>query len=379
MNIIGFVKKYGNLTFQKRPFDEIDSLLLSQLSYLNWRWLIPNVHRDKRGITLGKLLKAGYDDKLCRKTLSPWKNKRLLAALRNKTRYEHIVLCDIWDLLDEESENQFFAVTFLLPNRTMYIAYRGTDITLIGWKEDLNMAYDLVLPSHHEAIEYFKFIVKKFPNRHFYLGGHSKGGNLAVYVAFRMNKIHVPNLIKVYSHDGPGFLDPNFTRDDEYKEEVLNKIEKTVPYHSIIGMLLYTPFHTKIVRASSFYIFQHDIFNWQINPFDGGLYYLKERSIQSKVREEAFRKWISSLNVEDKKFIVDSIYEVLGEERYTVVQLFAKGFEILRRVHIKLKAMNKHQQKLIKDTIKFFIEMYKTLYQHPPLSIDNKKSDKKDV
>lgn len=364
MNIVDFVKKFGNLTFKQRPFDEVDSIVLCQLSYLNWRWIIPSIHANKRGLTIDKILKSGLDDKLCASTLSPRKNKKLLKALRGQKRYHHIVVSDIWNVFDEESENQFFALTFILPNRNIYICYRGTDITLVGWKEDLNMSYDLLILSHKEAVEYFKFIMLKHPRSHFYLGGHSKGGNLSVFTSFVMDKKYVKNLIKVYSHDGPGFLSPTFCRNDEYKEYVENRIEKTVPYHSIIGMLLYTSFDTKIIKASSFYIFQHDLFNCHINPKTGGLYYLKDRSKQSKIREKTFKEWIVSLSKEDKIFIVNFIYDILGRENYTVLQLFSKCFDILRRIFKVQKTLTKHQQELIKYTIKYFINMYKTLFTH---------------
>ena len=160
---------------------------------------------------------------------------------------------------------QFAAMTFDLPDGSSYIAFRGTDATIVGWKEDFNMAFQYPVPSQAEAADYLNEAARHCRGK-LYVGGHSKGGNLAVYAAANCRPDVSARLARVFSHDGPGFLEQALQ--SEAFRQVLPKIEKTLPQSSMIGMLLEHQENYKIVKSSSISIWQHNPFSWEINGDD---------------------------------------------------------------------------------------------------------------
>lgn len=149
--------------------------------------------------------------------------------------------------IDSESEKQFSAITILMPDDTIYISFRGTDNTLIGWKEDFNMTFQTKVPSQLDAVQYVKQIAKKYKNL-IRIGGHSKGGNLAVYAASFCSKTIQERIINVYNNDGPGFHE-DVINNIEYKK-MLPKVHTYVPQSSIIGRLLYHEENYTVVQST---------------------------------------------------------------------------------------------------------------------------------
>jgi len=183
-------------------------------------------------------------------------------------------------------EKQFCAVTIFLNEDTAYIAFRGTDVTLVGWKEDFNMAFKSPVPSQEEAVRYVAEVAENFKGK-LLLGGHSKGGNLAVYVYAKLNRQLKDRIIKVYSHDGPGFKENAI---DTLELESSQKIvEKTVPQSSVIGMLLESQEQYSIVKSNRTGLLQHDPFSWVI---EGDHFIFVERLTKNaKYMDKSLHNW----------------------------------------------------------------------------------------
>lgn len=234
----------------------------------------------------------------------------------------------------------------------MYISFRGTDSTLTGWKEDFNMAFMLPVPAQKEALNYVEKITKLIP-RKFYIGGHSKGGNLAVYAGCNLNRKLSKRIIKIYSHDGPGFL-KEFLTTSNY-QSIKEKIEKVVPSSSIIGMLLYTNEHYKIIKSSEKGILEHDPFSWLVK--DNNFIILKDLSDGTAYTNKVINDFISSLSKKEREIFIDSLFTVLKSTNLTTLDEISKNFIIkLPNILISIYKLDDVNKKYILKTIKALIK-----------------------
>ncbi len=311
-NFIDYLKNYSS-SFKDEPFNEVDSLIFSYLSYLHFTHLLGKT--KIKDLDLKNNLHAIVKDSN--------KNISFIKAVVKSPRYQDIEIIHPVEDTNKEKEKQFSAITFLLPTNEMYIAFRGTDSTFNGWKEDFNMAFMLPIPSQTEALKYTEKITSLIP-RKFYLGGHSKGGNLAVYAASYLESNLNNRLIKVYSHDGPGFI-KEFLTTSNY-QNIKQKIEKTVPASSIIGMLLFANEHYKIIKSNEKGILEHDPFSWLID--NNHFIILKELSDGTIYTNKVINEWISNLTKKERAIFIDSLFSVLNSTNLTTLDELSKNFII---------------------------------------------------
>ncbi len=321
-------------SFKEDSFNEIDSLILAYLSYFHF----PSTLTKLKDLDISKTTKVN-------------KNREFIKKVIVSKRYKDIELCFYVEDTNDLIEKQFSAVTFLLPNNTMYLSFRGTDSTLTGWKEDFNMAYTLPVPAQKEALNYVEKITKLIP-RKFYIGGHSKGGNLAVYAACNLTDNLSRRIIKIYSHDGPGFI-KEFLTTSNY-QSIKEKIEKIVPSSSIIGMLLYTNEHYKIIKSSERGILEHDPFSWLIN--EENFVILKKLSDGTIYTNNVINDFISSLSKKEREIFIDSLFTVLKSTNLTTLDEISKNFIIkLPNILISIYKLDDVNKKYILKTIKALI------------------------
>lgn len=254
-NIFDYIK-WRDIEFEKVEFNEVDNLILSRISYFPF----DNLINKNEKITL----KQAY------KRLKETSNNLIFLqkedidffpVLANSKRFGNIILSNYINKVEREKEKQFSAITINLPNKIMYIAYRGTDNTIIGWKEDFNMSFQDFIPSQINAVKYIEDVTKN-NRKKLIVGGHSKGGNLAVYAATYCNKKIKDRILAVFNNDGPGFQE-NITNSKEYKE-IISKIHTYLPQTSIIGRLLNHKEKCIIIKSTQKGIMQHDLYTWQV-------------------------------------------------------------------------------------------------------------------
>ena len=292
-------------TFDTRPFNDVDSLILSCLSFLD----IPEAlseGRSWRGLPLRELFRAEYFDRLFSVTFAPDQTKRLLTALTASPRFRDIKVMGYVSKLDQGLEKQFSAMTFRLRPRLSYIAFRGTDSTVVGWKEDFNMAFRSPVPSQEEAIRYLAQAGRHCPGD-ILVGGHSKGGNLAVYAAAFCKESLQLRIKKVYSHDGPGFL-PHVLQSPGMSR-ILPRVEKTLPQSSVVGLLLEHQEALKIVKSRSVSVLQHDPFNWTVE--DGAFVVLEQFTRDARHLDRTLSAWLQKQDHTQRERIVDALFGIL--------------------------------------------------------------------
>lgn len=303
MNILDYIKT--NLkTISELTFNEIDSLILSQFCYLNFKNIIPSLEENMDGLQIKELYKMELFNQMINPTGKPELNQELLNLLSASPRFREIKLN--YHINIENEETQFSATTFILNNNTIYIGIRGTDGTLVGWEEDFDLAFKSPIPSQIQSKLYIEKIIKKYPNHTIYIGGHSKGGNLAIYGA--MMQKNNSQIQKIFSHDGPGFSE-DITKTNEYKK-IEKKIFKTIPSSSLVGMLLESTHNYKIIKSSAHSgILQHDPYSWQIE--NNSFIEVEQLSKDAIFMNQTINQWLSQINQEKRALFVNTLFNIL--------------------------------------------------------------------
>lgn len=319
-NIITYTKE-NLLTFDKLPFHSVDSLVLSSAAYIHFPNIIPEVENWK-GIRLQELYRAEYFDSMFHNIPLLEDTRQLFFSMAASPRFRDIRVMGYTEQFDLTSEKQFSAVTFQLEPNLYYIAYRGTDSTLIGWKEDFNMAFQSPIPSQEEAVRYIEKAAL-YCSGDFFTGGHSKGGNLAVYAAAMCRENIQSRICKVYSHDGPGFLE-NTLQSREF-QKIFDRIEKTIPQSSIVGMLLEHQEDYRIIKSNKIGFLQHDQFTWEIE--DNHFIFTEKLTKDAKFADRTLTDWLKRLTEEDRERFVDALYSVLNANNLTTIDDFRSDWQ----------------------------------------------------
>lgn len=258
-NMLDYLAWRGDLTFAERPFNEVDNLILSELAYLKLGRVGPKAG-DGQIVLLRDLWPLCEKDEIAQYT--PTNDPRLaLRAAAQTARFGGIGVSDSVDELDLEKQVQFAAVTFHLGDGSVYVGFRGTDSTLIGWREDFNTTYLSETPGQAMAVQYLEAAAERCRGL-LRVGGHSKGGNLAVYAsAFAPESVRY-RIREVYSNDGPGF-NSKVTETMEY-QTILDKVILFMPETSMVGILLNNKDEKNIIRSDASGHRQHNPYTWQV-------------------------------------------------------------------------------------------------------------------
>lgn len=253
-NIVDYLAWRGDISLEVSPWNELDGLLMAVLSYLNFHGV-----QDHRGWTLEE---AKRIDLLIGDGGASFEGrKKVFEAMADSARFSGCRMHHFIARTDEELSMQFSAECLDLPDGTMCVAFRGTDNTLVGWREDFNMAYQTQVPAQAAAAYYLTKAAKETDGK-IRLVGHSKGGNLAVYAASKATKKVQDQIESIWSYDGPG-MNMEMARSKGF-QRIRPKIHSYIPQTSIIGLLMeyYEPY--TVVRSTAKGLEQHDPLTWQV-------------------------------------------------------------------------------------------------------------------
>ena len=310
-NIMDYISWRGDLTFAQSPFNEVDNLILACFSYVNLD-RIPAVTRQK-GIELKKLVKE-FKKLHTIKELEADKSFIRLAPfmmfeMAESVRFGNCVIRNYVNEIVTEAEQQFSAVEIVLEDGTSYVSFRGTDDTIIGWKEDFNLSTGVV-PAQERAVEYMERISDKASGM-LRVGGHSKGGNLAIYGSVMCKSAH-DKILEIYSNDGPGFSKE--FQDSPETAEMMPKIIRIIPEYSIIGTLLEHEKQPIIVASTSRGLLQHDGFSWEVQ----GPGLVRRDSLNKTALRfiEILHKWIDGMDTEQKRLLIEDLFATLQASGY---------------------------------------------------------------
>ena len=307
-NIVDYIKWRGDLPLSVSPFNEVDNLIFSEFCYMDFENIVPPTPGS--GISIhdaAEKLKEKYsnDDEYALFDLTEIYNMILL--MKDSARYSSMKLSGYVNEIDNEKARQFSAITIETGDKHIYIAYRGTDDTLAGWREDLEFACTPDVPAQKRALQYFKDTIKMFPFKKTRLGGHSKGGNLAVYSALYCPSKLKKKITDVWSNDGPGFFE-NIHKLKQYTE-IKDKLHTIVPKSSVVGMLLEHDDNYTVVDSDELGLMQHNGLTWQVI----GTGFITLPHIQESARKSSLtiREWMLSISPEKRKEFADALYNIL--------------------------------------------------------------------
>ncbi|MDE7297721.1 MAG: DUF2974 domain-containing protein [Lachnospiraceae bacterium] len=326
-NILDYIRWRGDLTFAQDELNEVDSLILSELSYLNFQGIAQTAEGVPLKEAAARYFEEGRDKQKNTGDLLRPEYFSMLAQLAESRRFSDIILSSYVQKLEPEENLQFSAVTCRLRPGVCYAAYRGTDDTLLGWKEDFLMSALDTVPSQEEALRYFRQAMEENTGCRWYLGGHSKGGNLAVYTAVNAGQRAQRRLKGVFNHDGPGF------REQVLKsaawQAVQDRIRTTVPQASIVGMLLEHGENYTVVRSAEKGAMQHDGLSWEVcGP---QFVHLGEVTRESRLADMTIRRVLGSLNDEQRRQFTEALFEVLeANQNRTLTDIRTDGFRAVR-------------------------------------------------
>ncbi len=301
----------GDLSFSDAPFNEVDNLILSTICYMDFADIVPE---DPSEAPVG--LPDAIREYLQRhKGEMPYLGKLLPPQIVNLTgraaktrRFGELRLTAYVNRVDDAEQMQFSAITFLTERGRCYLAFRGTDDTLVGWKENFNMTFMQPIPAQTEAIAYLERVAKALPGD-LYLGGHSKGGNLAIYAAVRCDGAYKNRILEVYNNDGPGF-DRAFVESGEY-EIIRAKLRTFVPQSSVVGMLLEHEENYEVIQSSASGLLQHNSFTWDV--LGGRFIHLDTVTEESRLIDTTLKEWLRGMEPAAREKFVDSFYETLSQ------------------------------------------------------------------
>ncbi len=262
-----FIKKYGDKTFSELPFTDVDNLLLCEIFYMPFEKVLYKGFNDKPVLFSDACKKVfaynGYKHISPGFLMNNYISQKMM-ALAETVRYKDVKVYACESVFGTEPAVQFAAMTFILPDDTKVVVYRGTDDTWVGWKEDLDIYTKKGIPSHKLCVDYLERVAKDFPDGDIIICGHSKGGHVALHSALYCDESVRNRIERVYNNDGPGFYSYNYIESKPYNE-IINKYRHFVPDCSFVGMLLvhdddYIP--VKSTRLLG--MLQHDLATWKI-------------------------------------------------------------------------------------------------------------------
>ena len=343
-NVCDYVKWRGDLSIEQSEFNEIDNLILSRFSYFPFDKII----KENEVVTIKKLSER-FKKQDIRKLPILWKDDVDLFPLMGESeRFGKLLATKYINKIDQEQEKQFAAITVLMPDNTIFVSYRGTDNTIVGWKEDLNMSFKSHIASQISAKKYLEIIAQEYPDKKIRIGGHSKGGNVAVYAATFVNKEIKDRIINVYNNDGPGFCD-DVIETLEYKE-MIEKVHTYIPQSSVIGRLMNHREKYTVVKSVQKGIMQHDLYSWEVLGTE--FITLEEVTNGSEFVDKTIKEWLEKVEPAKREQVIDVIFDILNTtDAQTMKEIKSNWFTSARTMMASYKNIDNETKEMIWQTL----------------------------
>lgn len=309
-------------TFNQKPFGPVDAAVLSQACMIDGAGVVPEpsalpslidravtlLAPDSRGVTFANLMRSELFDGMFT-GLVPDDIRRLLMALAASPRFRDLRLCGYRSVFDEASHTQFAAITFTWRNAFSFVGFRGTDVSATGWRENFDMTYKDEVPAQKLAREYLEYMAPRLSGE-LHVGGHSKGGNLALYAALTCSAEVCERIGHVWCLDAPGFRAGRFKAEDFAR--LGSCVMRIIPQDSLVGVLLDCPVPARVVRSNAQGIMQHSVFTWEIADDLSDFVEAERLGEGSQALHDVLAEWLAGMDDERCKQVVDALFAALG-------------------------------------------------------------------
>ena len=342
----------GDILFSQLGVNEVDALIFSTLSYIRYDGILS---QDLNVVipleTVYKVLMAQPDPQSC---CRHEKDLALLQAAAESDRFGQVGLTFYRSVFDPREETQFAAVTFLLDDGTSLLAFRGTDSTLVGWKEDFNMSFRRSVPAQRLAQEYVQRYAS-FSPAPMHLAGHSKGGNLAVYAGAKCGELVRERILDVYNFDGPGFT--QWMLEEPGYRKIVPRVKTFLPQFSVFGLMLEREESYRVIRSEGTGILQHEPYHWQV--LGRGFVPGGELSERSLFLDKTLSVWLEGLSNEERSDFFDSLFELLMQENASQPKDVLRFQNILAA--LKTIRMEEGKRRMLSGVLQDLVETAKSL------------------
>lgn len=308
--INGYLDYNKNRSFKDFAFNEADILCLNELGYFCFEELDASIDFSK-DVNLHEVLMPYVtgEKPFNHSFLVTEERVKLLQQIVASKRFVNLNLSDYVNDVDAEYERQFSAMVFTLPEINHHqLVFRGTDDTMIGWKEDFKLTYVQEIPAHRAAVAYLEAYFEKYAGK-VTVSGHSKGGNLALYAVAHVNDLLREQIEKVYMLDAPGLQEKGL-ESDGYKA-IRERVTVIRPEESIVGIMLYNDIEPIVVKSNASGIMQHALTSWQFNEETGELILAERQTDLSQNLEKTFKQWMKELSSQELKILFDILFDTL--------------------------------------------------------------------
>ena len=346
-NIFDYLTDVQYDSFYDIPLNELDVLALTELTYLSFDNLLDE--SDNRLLDVATRVPRDIN------VLTNKERLQLLDQLSTHKRFKNSKLSNFVNDIDEELQKQFAAMTYRLNLDTYLIVFRGTDDSIIGWKEDFHMTYMKEIPAQKHALQYLQDFFAQHPNQKVVLAGHSKGGNLAVYAASQIQPELQEKITAVYTYDAPG-LQAHLTETTGY-QDIIPKIHRYVPQGSVIGMMLEVPDTPIVVRSLALGgIAQHNTFSWQTE----GTHFVQLEAISNESLQikDTLKEWVDSVPDEELELYFDLFFGTILESGISSInELSSKNaIDHIRQLVSQAQTLEPEQVEILKNLTQLLLD-----------------------
>ena len=373
-NMIDYIRWRGDLSFTASPMNEVDSVLFVFLSFLDFSGIVPEYAEDG-SVTLRDAVRICFaKDSLTKEkdayygAIMPNRDIfRMAKLMASSERFGNVRLTAYQRIVCRDYEEQFAAYCAICDDNSILVSFQGTDDSVVGWKEDLNLAIVDVIPGQRRSAEYLNSVASVLGGR-IRVSGHSKGGNLAIYSASKCNKDVQNRILRVYNHDGPGFS-RGFLESEDYLA-IKEKVVKIVPEESIIGVIFESD-KLAVVKSAKSGFNQHNSFLWEVS----GNHFVrrKELSRSSKELGRVLNEWLSETDTETRRNVIDAIYELISTENSMTLTDLSRDKTRLWKALVKLEPQKR--EFVFKALTRVLSDMLKSMVRRSSDGSDCEGSD----
>lgn len=351
--VINYLKWRGDLTMFERPFNDIDNVILSMLIYVDFCKIRSEIRCGNKlqlSEAINQLLDSGFSSKSLLDV-----DPEFLYLISNSKRFGKINISDYRDIYDKKRNCQFAAIKFSLEDGTAYIAFRGTDKTIVGWRENFMMSFKET-EAQLEAVAYLNDVIEK-EEISYRVGGHSKGGNLAVYSSAKCRTDHQNKILEIYDNDGPGFCKEIIQ--DNLINGIKNRIHRIVPEYSVIGMLFELEVPFQIVKSREKGINQHDSFSWQV---EGEKFVsCDELNPQARHLNNIINHWIEEEDLEHRETFVEQVFDAMEAAGAKEIGEITGGLNNIEKTITELLYSGNKTKKVIHNLITSILDSFRAI------------------
>ena len=351
MSIFDYINKYGCYTFEEMEFNVVDNFIFSALAYSDLGDYVSGNRLDKRTISeVGKAFFKDFDKK--QKNITAVRvGIKVLREVMSTRRYGNLYLYNYSYIGDDRQ--QFCALTIEINKKLVYVSYEGTDALISGWHEDFEMSYKFPVLSHRRAIDYLNrhFL---FNNKDIILGGHSKGGNLALVAGMYANFWVKDRIIKIYMNDSPGLRKKEI--ESKYYKSVEHKIVSIIPNYSIVGLLFRHSNNFRVIKSNKKGVYAHDMATWIVKDKD---ILEVQLSSFSKYLDDAMIRWLDRYNDLEREKFTESLFMVFDRASVTSLDDVLNNKKLILKLIVETKDIDKRTKKMLKEFVYMLFSYFK--------------------